>query len=153
MFRPKTPITILLNEIRQHCDQVALNVLERTLTRETTQADIVVSHEQKRTYLDMWANMVFVAGAKLHRGKAKRLCLAALEAERDRDLDLMTVQLDLSELFNDTLRFHTPEASNVHAYYVTSKSLGVTNVDVGNAGIELVSCLRAIDFVASRYDF
>jgi hypothetical protein len=153
MFRPKTPIQILLNEIRQHCDQVALNVLERILTREATQPEIVVSHEQKQTYLDMWANMVFVAGAKLHKGKAKKLCLAALEAERDRDLDLMKIQLDLSELFNDTHRFRTPEASNVHVYYVASKSLGVSDIDVGSSGIELVSCLRAIDFIASRYDF
>lgn len=151
MFRPKTPIHILLNEIRQHCDQVALNVLERILTREATQPDIIISHEQKRSYLDMWANMVFVAGAKLHKGKAQRLCLASLEEERRRDLDLSSVQLDLSDLFNDTYR--TPGASDTHVYYIASKSLGVRDIDVSHTGIELVSCLRAIDFLASRYDF
>ena len=151
MFGRKTPIKILLHELRQHCDQVALNVLERIVSREETQPDIVISHEQKQTYLDTWANMVFVAGAKLHRGKSQRLCLAALEAERDRDPGLEKVQLELSDYFNESYR--EPQASNLHVYHIASTSLGVKQLEVRSLGIELVSCLRAIDFIASRYNF
>jgi hypothetical protein len=152
MFGAKTPIAAVTRELRKFCDQTALNVLANYLEDDTHSPDLIISAEQKQRFLDLWASMVFVIGSRFRKGKAQRLCVAAMELEAQDDPRQAEMQSIASALVDRT----TDSRQNVQDMLDTAFGADVfdhTKQRRGMPGVDLAMCARAADHLASRIKF
>lgn len=152
VLSPKQPIAAGVQELRASCHQVALNILERLIQNETHAVDLTVSAEQKRAFLMLWTNLVFLAGAKVLSGNARLLCSTATRLELDANPHAEHLQGRVRALMAPLFSVH-----GEYVQYLLDEAFGAGAFDLSDRGVlipgaELSECLdRAVE-IGRRVD-
>jgi hypothetical protein len=79
------PAVAIIQRLREFCDDTAIGTLAMLVEREVSTADLIVSADQKRLFLDLWASTVFELGAEAADRSTQQLCVLATKMAADSD--------------------------------------------------------------------